>query len=127
MKRSILSVLAGYFTMMVGVSGGLAFMMLVAGSDMPREPRPFDGPVWILAFEITVSALAAIAGGWVCARLAPRNPMRHAQVLVGIMGALGIVSVVGELGLKPLWSSIAVVVVGIAGALLGARLCSPRR
>ena len=125
MKRSILSVVAGYFTMMVGVSGGLAFMLLVAGSDMPSEPQPFDGPAWILWFELAVSALAATAGGWVCARLAPKNPMRHAQALAGLMGVLGVVSVVGELGLKPLWSSIAVVVVGIAFTLLGARLRSP--
>ena len=124
MKRSIIAVLAGYVTMVVAVGIGLALLLVAFGDGFapPEEPRPFDGPAYILVLEVVVSALAALAGGYVCAWIARRNELAHALGLLGLMVPLSVLSAVGEAGLKPLWSSIAVALVGVGGVVLGALL-----
>lgn len=122
MKRSILSVFLGYLTMVVGVSGGLGFAALLLLGELPTEPGPYEGPASFLYAEVAIGLASAIAGGYVCAWVAPRRPMRHAAVLIGLLVVFGGLSVVLEAGLKPLWSALAMPVVGAAGVWLGARL-----
>ena len=69
------------------------------------------------------SPLIAILGGYVCAWIAKRRPMHHAFVLVGVMASMSVLSAIREAGTdKPLWTSIAVGVLGCAAIPLGARL-----
>lgn len=73
-------------------------------------------------------AAFGIVGAWVTARLAPNNPMKHA-IIGGVLGALiGGVGVVvrwnSDLG--PRWYSIALAVLAIPQAWLGAKLYESR-
>ena len=122
MGRSILAILAGYLTMLVGVSGALAFAAVVLLGEIPTEPKPFDGPAYFLWVELLISLLAAIAGGYVCALVAKDAERKHIAVLIGLMLVLSVVSIAVEAGLKPRWSSIAVPLAGILGVWLGGRL-----
>lgn len=122
MGRSILAILAGYLTMLVGVSGALAFAAVVVLGELPTEPRPFDGPTSFLWIELVIALFAAIAGGYVCALVARDAERKHVRILAGLMLVLGAVSVATETGLKPLWSSVAVPLVGIVGVWLGGQL-----
>lgn len=119
MGRSILAVVAGYLTMVVGVSGALAFAAVVVLGTLPTEPKPFDGPAYFLWIEVLISLLAAVAGGYVCAWLARDRERTAVLYLAGLMVVLGAVTIVTDQGLKPLWSSVAVLVVGLAGVWLG--------
>jgi hypothetical protein len=122
MARSLLAIVAGYLTMLVIVTGSLGFLFLVFHDAFPREPGPYNGPAFVLVLELAFAAIAAIAGGWICALLARRKPLHHAAVLVVAMTVLGLVSASVEAGLKPMWSTIALPIVGAIGVLFGAWL-----
>jgi hypothetical protein len=73
-----------------------------------------------IAAIIGVSALAAIMGGWITARLAGRAEFQHALVLAGIMGIIPVLIVLGGLPEgQPAWYPLAVGAVGVAGVLAG--------
>ena len=122
MIRSIAAVAAGYVTTLVGVSTFFAIVMVLAFGGMPADAATFHPPSWLLWLEIAFSPVLAAAGGYVCAWIAREREMRHACALAAVMVVMGAISVVGDAGLKPMSSTIAVVVLGIAGALGGAWL-----
>lgn len=108
--------------MIVGVSGALAFAAVVLLGEIPTEPQPFDGPAYFLWVELLISVLAALAGGYVCALVAKDAERKHIVALIGLMLVMSAISIAAEAGLKPLWSSVAVPLVGILGVWLGGRL-----
>ena len=120
--RSILAVIAGYAALVLGVGVFLAFLLFLFPGAFPSEPGPYTGPAWILLLELAFSGLVAIGGGYLCGLVAGRAELKHALVLVGLMTVLGLVSAMFEAGLKPLWSSLAMPVVGGLGVILGAKL-----
>jgi hypothetical protein len=122
MLRSALAVVAGYLTMMIGVTTFFAFVMMVILGGRPDDPKSFHAPAWLYVLELVVTPVLAGLGGYVCAWIARRKQLRHALVLVGVMIAMGIVTLVTEDGLKPLWSTLAVIVLGAAAVPLGARV-----
>jgi hypothetical protein len=120
--RSILSVVAGYLTCVIGVGIGLAFLLFAFPDAFPREPGPYEGPRFVLLLELAMSAVVAVAGGYVCGLVARRAEARHGLYLLGLMLVLGVVSALVEAGLKPLWSSLSIPIVGAVGVYLGAKL-----
>ena len=120
--RSILSVIAGYLTCVIGVGIGLAFLLFAFPDAFPKEPGPYEGPMFVLLLELAMSAVVAIGGGYVCGLVAGRAEARHGLYLMGLMLVLGTVSAFVESGLKPLWASLALPVVGAIGVYLGAKL-----
>jgi hypothetical protein len=119
--RSVLAVLAGYLTMLVGVSTLFALVLALAFGGMP-DPTSFEPPLWLMALEIVLAPLFAVAGGYVCAWLAKRHAMRHAFALICLMILLSIVTFFADRGLKPVWSTAAITLLGALGAYAGARL-----
>src|SRR5687768_5924880 len=119
MLRSILCVVLGYLAQFVGVMIFFVVVMAILGA---QDPKTFQPPAWLLAAELVVAPLAAAAGGYVCAWIARVRPMRHVYILMALMAVLAVVSIIGEQGLKPLWSVVAVPVLGLAGTYAGARL-----
>src|SRR3569623_1029542 len=98
--RSFGSVLAG-FAVIVLLSVGADEIMHASGI-LPR------GPMWNPAHNalaLFYRCVIAVLGGWVTARLAPRNPMRHAGILGAIgtlLGILGAAATAGR-GFGPSW------------------------
>ena len=82
--------------------------------------------------ELNFLALAyriiyTIVGGYLTARLAPRNPMRHVLILslIGLaMGVLGVVATSG-LDLGPRWYPIAIAATALPCTYLGGLLYRP--
>lgn len=120
MFRSILAVLAGYVTMVLGVMSTLAILFFAARDAFPKEPGPFTGPSWVLWVEIGSGLLVAVLGGYVCALVARRRELAHGLALGGLGLVLGLLSASMEAGAKPLWSSIGVSLAGAIGVTLGA-------
>lgn len=54
--------------------------------------------------------LYSVVGGYVTARLAPTNPMRHVQWLIGTAFVIGVASTFGGWAMFPHWYLIAIVV-----------------
>lgn len=123
MLRSILAVLGGYVTLIIGVTAFFAILLFTNPEMRQMDPTaPFDGPAWILWAELGVSGVVALFGGYVAAWIAGRQELAHGAALAGLMLVLGLVSVIGESGSKPLWSSVAVATLPAAVAVLGAAL-----
>lgn len=71
-------------------------------------------------------------GGYITARLAPNQPMRHAWMLASIgfiAGIAGVVGyyVIGDAGLGPAWYAISIPVEAFPCVLLGAAIAELRR
>ncbi|MGH9778641.1 MAG: hypothetical protein ACRD5I_09540 [Candidatus Acidiferrales bacterium] len=124
--RSIGAVLAGFF----------AIAVLSLGTDQVFHTLqvypPWDQPMrdsGLLLLALAYRIVYAVAGCYLAARLAPRNPMRHALVL----GAIGLVlSTAGAVAtipmdLGPAWYPIALVLTALPCAWLGGALHGARR
>lgn len=120
--KSIWAVIAGLlFTIIVTT---LVDLLLHAAGVFAAWDQPLDDRLSAIALSYRV--VITIAGGWVTAKLAPANPMKHAMWL-GIIGtALGVVGVIAtwHLGMGPHWYPIAIAVLGIPECWLGATLAA---
>lgn len=123
--RRIGAVLAGYLAMVVLVIAGTtaAVVALVPGGlAAAQQPMPDGPPAAYLAANLLTSLLAAIAGGWVTARLAPDARGRHVLALSVLLGLLGFASAAapaaGANG-QPVWYPWVIPLIGIGGVLLG--------
>lgn len=129
MIRSVLSILAGFVVMTTCVMGFTLAAMAVLYPGQPLDARIDPSAGWI-AVNLAYSLAAAVAGGWVTARIATRSPMGHAVALALIVLAM---AVVGRFtggtatGAQPGWYATAVSAVGIAGVLLGGWLAARHR
>jgi len=65
-----------------------------------------------------------IACAWLTARLAPRDPMRHAMILGGLGAVVALIGVVAtwNLGLGPRWYPISLVVLALPQSWVGGKL-----
>ncbi len=120
--RSTGAVLAG-FIVIVALSTG-ADALLHALNVFPPWDVPMTGTgLFLLAFAYRF--VFSIAGCYLAARLAPRNPMRHALAL-GVLGLVvstaGVIATIVTPSLGPLWYPIALVLICIPCALLGGGL-----
>jgi hypothetical protein len=111
------------------VLGFLAVVVLSLGTDevlhLLRVYPPWGQPMFeprlnllALSYRIVYSVL----GSYIAARLAPRNPMRHALVL-GIIGLIlslpGAIFITTHTDLGPAWYPISLVVTAVPCAWLG--------
>jgi SAM-dependent methyltransferase len=112
LPRSIVSVLVGYLALAVlaMATTGLAGVILL-GSTATSLSTPF------VIVSLVFALLAAGAGGWLTARLAPSKPWYH-------LAALAVLAMIprplsGSVGPGPGWYHLAVAGVGILGVLVG--------
>lgn len=125
--KSVLAVVAGLAASVVTVVvlTWLA-VLLFFGGDMSAEPTPL-----YLALNVAYSFGAAVLGGWVAARLAPRRGLAHAvaaavAILLLSFGGSG-AEAEGASGV-PSWYGTVLSVLAPTGVLLGGwlRVRSPR-
>jgi len=119
-RKSILAVVVGVLFIIIVTT--LVDVALHAAGVYPPITQPISDGLAILAtvYRIVIS----IAGAWITARLAPKNPMKHALIL-GVVGViLGLVGVVAtwDLKLGPRWYPIALVVLAIPQCWVGGKL-----
>jgi len=111
--------------------GFVAVVVLSLGTDQvlhmlevyPPWGQPMRDPGLNL-LALAYRCVYGVLGSYIAARLAPRNPMRHALVL-GVIGF--VLSLAGALAtipmdLGPAWYPIALVVTALPGAWLGGAL-----
>ena len=114
--RSIGAVVAGFATVVI--------LSIVTDEIMHMTGIIPRGAMWDPAHNALALAyrcVATVAGGYVTAHLAPRNPIRHA-VILGFIGTIaGVAGVIAtwDMGLGPRWYPIAIAVTGFPCCLLG--------
>lgn len=120
MKRSILAVIAGVVFIIVVTT--LVDIALHLAKVYPPMGEPMDNALSVLATSYRV--VISVIGAWLTAKLAPRNPMKHAMALgyLGTVLALVGVAVTWNKGLAPMWYPIALVVLAVPQCWAGGRL-----
>lgn len=124
MLRSIAAVAAGFLVTAILVIATDAVMQRLA-PDLFPTPVPGQ-PIALTTGGVLVNfayAFAfAIVGGYVMAWIARRAVMRHLAWLLGLLVVFGVASAFMYAGLLPWWYEPLVVILGVIGYYLGARL-----
>jgi hypothetical protein len=86
--KSIGAVVAGFLT--VAVLSTITDAILENTGVFPSYVSQMENgsPVWVLVAALVYRSIFAVLGGYVTARLAPGNPMKHVKVLA-VLGAIG--------------------------------------
>ena len=87
-------------------------------------PPPAQGlfVTWMLALALFYRSVYAVAGGYVTAKLAPSNPMKHVLILGLIGTAASIVGTIVGWDLSDHWYPIALVFTSLPCVWLGGKL-----
>lgn len=85
MARSVVAILVGFFLIGALATAGDVLVRQLVPSAYDPAGRMTSLP--LLALTQAYVALFAITGCYVCARLAPHHPLRHAMIL-GVLGLL---------------------------------------
>ncbi len=121
--RSALALFAGFLAVVV-LSLGTDQILHVLEVYPPWGQPMFDPALNFLA--LAYRTVYTVLGSWIAARLAPRNPMRHALILGAIgfvlatIGAITAITKFAHLG--PAWYPIALVIETLPCAWLGGAL-----
>ena len=121
--RSIVAILVGFFT--VAVLSLLTDQLFHVLNVYPPWGQSMHEPglnLLALSYRIVYTVL----GSYLAARLAPRNPMRHAMILgvIGtILGTAGAVATI-PMNLGPAWYPIAIAATALPCAWMGGLLYS---
>lgn len=116
--RSTVAVLVGFF----------ACALLSLGTDQILHVLniypPWGQPMWdprLNFLALVYRCIYTVLAGYITARLAPRNPMRHVWVLAFIGLAMAVAGVIGtwNMGLGPRWYPIALAVTSLPCVWLG--------
>ena len=89
--KSVLSVITGYAVMVLITMVLFAVLAAVAPDQFGLDAEAVPGDVSLVVI-LTVGLGAALSGGWVTGRLAPRRPGRHVAALVVVVLLMGVVS-----------------------------------
>jgi hypothetical protein len=124
--RSVIAVIAGYGLAILLVFAFFGIRAALLGPDaVPGTAGALASLVW--AFVV------AILAGWLTARLAPSEPMRHAVWLIALSVTVGVlftwVFPAGsseEMPAEPLWLQLGNLLAVIVGVPIGARLAIGR-
>ena len=120
MPRSIVAVVVGLLTTLLLVVLG----MWAAGAATGVRPGTVPTTAY-LALDLAASAIGALVGGWVVARIATQAPLAHAGVLAALL--LLLVLAGGRAAGHPAWFPWALALAGPGGALLGGAIGSRTR
>lgn len=114
--RSVAAILAGF----------IAVFVLSLGTDQIFHALnvypPWDQPMTdtgLLLLALTYRIVYGIAGGYLVARLAPRNPMRHALVMGGIGLVLSVAGGIAMWDMGAHWYAVAVALTALPCAWIG--------
>ena len=124
--RSIWAVVAGFLS--VAILSLATDQVLHVLNVYP----PWGQPMWdngLNALALSYRVAYTVFGGWLTARLAPRNPLKHAVILGAIGTVPAILGVFGAMAMKmgPVWYPIGIVVTGLPSCWLGGRFFVRRR
>jgi hypothetical protein len=121
MGRSVLAIVAGFFVVVI-LSLGMDEVLHLLKVYPPWGEPMYDPGLNALALSYRI--VITVFSGYVTARLAPRNPMKHVLVggLIGIL--LGVAGVVGAMKIPvgPIWYPVAIAVTGFPSVWLGGML-----
>ncbi len=122
--QSIAVVLAGFVTVFA-----LSVLMdvIVEGVGIfPSQNDPAEYQQWMLALALAYRTAFTVLGGYVTARLAPQNSLKHA-VILGVIGTCaGLAGVIAAWSFGNHWYPIALTILALPSTWYGGKLTKKR-
>jgi hypothetical protein len=121
--RSIVAIIVGFLSVVVLSLGTDQLLHVLKVYPPWGDPMPQPA---LNALALSYRIVFTIFGSYLAARLAPRNPMRHAMILgfIGLFfGTLGAVATI-PMHLGPAWYPIAIAATALPCAWIGGALYS---
>lgn len=116
--RSLIAVLAGgLVTAVLFQVGTVAAFVGLYGIPLGASPGPPTAGYFVL--NLGFAGIAAVAGGWVTARIARQRSLAHVATLALLLAALVLWGFSQPTSQWPRWYPPTLAVVGMAGTLLG--------
>ena len=147
--RPVFAVIAGYVIMAVFIMVTLTIAWALLGSSFAFQAGTTHVTLEWVGLNLSLSAIAAIAGGYMAMWIAPDEAMLPVKILAGIILAVGFIMAVAHVftdasmdqqlaqgvvvegmgafaaaseAIQPIWYNFLVPVIGAAGVLVGGRL-----
>jgi hypothetical protein len=120
MLKSIGAVLAGFVT--VFVLSVVTDLIFESVKIFPPATRPEAYVWWMLLGALFYRTGYAIVGGFVTAKLAPGNPMKHVKILAIIGTAAATLGMLANLGKSDLWYPLALALLSYPSVWYGGKL-----
>jgi len=149
--RPILAVIAGYLVMMIIVMVTLTLAWTILGPSFAYQPGTTHVTLAWIGFNLPISILAAIAGGYITEWVSLSDTLVPVKVLAGIILGVGLIMAVAHLftdqtaaqqiaeavstegmnalagsseAVQPVWYNFLIPFLGAAGVMIGGRLRS---
>jgi hypothetical protein len=122
--RSVVSVAAGFFTVMV--LGAAADVVLAQVSPNAFDAQGHAHAESTLFIKLAYETLFALLAGYITARIAVRKPFVHVLVMATVVLVGRAFIAIATWDVLPLWFSLGVLVLIIPAALVGAKLSELR-
>jgi hypothetical protein len=119
MVKGVGAVLAGLIFIFVTHTGTDAVMHALGVFPPAGQPMFDTGPLLLAS---AYRGVYSVIGCYIAARLAPRNPMRHALILGGIGVALSTAGAVALWDYGPAWYPLSLIALSMPYAWMGGRL-----
>lgn len=122
-RKSIWAVVAG--VLLVVVTSTAIDQLLHMTAVYPPWGQRMSEPLYLVALSYRIAI--SVAAGWMTARLAPSNPVKHALWLGCIGTLLGLAGLAStwNMDIGPRWYPVSLMVLALPQSLLGARLYRP--
>ncbi len=118
--KSIGAVLAGFIAVFILSIGTDAILEALGIFPPQSQPQLFIG--WMLILAFIYRSAYGVVGGYITARFAPNNTMRHVAIL-GILGTIGgIAGVIAGWNLSAHWYPIALAVTAFPLVWIGGKM-----
>jgi hypothetical protein len=125
MLHSVLAVVAGFLVMaiivMIGTALAVRFVLHVPLTAM-QSPAPALARAYVVT-NLSLSAVAALAGGYTAAALAGHDRAIHGAALAGVMVVMSVISMHQAGGRQPRWYQVLLITLMPILALCGALCC----
>jgi len=121
--RSVLAVLGGFLTMAIVVMMFTGALKMLLPSWFPADGAPTGS---YLIVNVAYSFVAALAGGYVAAKLFAQLPMQHAIALGAFVLVMSIISAMYYKARQPRWYQMLLAVVMPLAVVLGSYIRTRR-
>jgi hypothetical protein len=118
--KSIGAVFAGFVT--VFVLSVVTDLILESAKVFPPATQPEAYVWWMLLGALFYRTAYAIVGGFVTAKLAPGNPMKHVKILAIIGTVAATLGMLANLGKSDLWYPLALALLSYPSVWYGGKL-----
>ncbi len=118
--KSIGAVIVGFAV--VALLSVVTDAILEALHIFPPQTNPGAYATWMLVVALIYRSIYAVVGGYVTARLAPQNPLRHVVVLMVLGGIGGVAGAIAGWSLGNHWYPVLLAITGPLFVWIGGTL-----